>query len=353
MALKIELGPDRDRGPGYGLLRLEGAAVVAGPLEVSIQSNQKGQFLGADGGWQNAEAWHALNARADGAGVMVPVGPEMVDPVASLPPNCILRLKVKGLNDFGGVNVRGLLPSSASGSRPAGEGDRVVHLEPVPEPMVLTAPVEDRLVQPPVEPPVAPKGKPPMGLIIGGIVAALVVAGAAAGFFLFKGDKTETPPPATATTEAPANPAPVVQAPSEINSREDVAKFIQSNPSAADALAAASKLVGKEKLDLAMLVYQYAARSGSQEANVALGHMYDPETWTAKTSPMPQADAETAAYWYEPAAQAGNVEAERRLGQILVQLNPSGFQRDKGRDWLSKAAAAGDAKAKAALDAVK
>ncbi|HLO77146.1 MAG TPA: hypothetical protein VK196_11890, partial [Magnetospirillum sp.] len=102
-----------------------------------------------------------------------------------------------------------------------------------------------------------------------------------------------------------------------------------------------------------MLLFQHSARGGSNDAAVAVARMYDPETWTRQTSPMPQADAETAAYWYEPAAQGGNVEAQRQLGKIMAELTPSGFQHDKGREWLQKAAAAGDAKAKELLDKIK
>jgi TPR repeat protein len=65
---------------------------------------------------------------------------------------------------------------------------------------------------------------------------------------------------------------------------------------------------------------------------------------------MPKPDAETATFWYEPAASAGNVEAQRRMGEILTSLYPSGFQYNMGLTWLEKAAKAGDAKAQAALD---
>ena len=366
MALKIELGADKERGPGFGRLRIEGAAVGAGPLQVSIQSNQKGQFLAADGAWQNAEAWHDLYASADGAGVVVAVGPELVDPIVNLPPNCVLRMKIKDINDFGGVTVRGLLHSAASGARPQDESSRVEHrVEPVAPSAAqtppfgdigLTASEEDRPMLSSAGGESAGKGQGKLFAIIGAAVLVLALAGAAAYFMFGRHDAVAVDPPqegSVAVDKPAATQAPAVAAPSEINSREDVARFIQSNPTSDAAVAAAGKLAGGGKLDLSMLVYQYAARAGSADASVALAHIYDPQTWTAKTSPMPQADAETAAYWYEPAAQSGNVEAQRRLGQILVEMNPSGFQRDKGKEWLGKAAAAGDAKAKAALDAAK
>lgn len=366
MVLKIDLGPDKDRGPGFGRLTIDGGSVAPGMLEISIQSNQTRQFLG-HGLWQDAEAWHQLPTEASGPSqVFSVVGPSLIDPIALAPVNAQLRLKVKGINDFGIISRTGLLHSVAAGSRPPQESDRVQHEEP---PVAIAPDIiisegdrpgsgqPDIAVSQPL--PVSSGGKSRLPLIAAGVLAALLAVGGGAYALLHK-DKSEPAPTEQAVVQAPAQapaqaaaPASAPAAPSELNSREDVARFIATNPNPADAVTAAGTLAGKSKLDLAMLVYQYASRAGSQDASVALAHMYDPETWSAKTSPMPQADAETAAYWYEPAAQAGNVEAQRRLGQILVDLNPSGFQRDKGKEWLGKAAAAGDAKAKTALDAAK
>lgn len=368
MALKIDLGPDKSRGPGFGRLHIEGGGLSAGPLQASIQSNQNEQYLAAGGAWQNAEVWHDLSTEADGAGVTVALGPDLVDPIVALPPNCLLRLRVKN-GDYGGIAVRGLLHSVASGSRPAGEADRVFH--PDPAPVVKQSVTEEVASAPEPSPdvaistgdriglshPPAEGGSSKLLVMVAAGLLVLAVAGAGAYFWLgrhhaAREENTAASEQNEAAPEQKDGTEPL-KVPAEIASRGDVALYIQSNPSAADALAQAGKLAQGGKLDLAMLVYQYAARAGSTDADMALAHMYDPETWSAKTSPMPQADAETAAYWYEPAAQAGTVEAQRRLGQILVELNPSGFQHDKGKEWLSKAAAAGDSKAKAAFDAAK
>ena len=122
-------------------------------------------------------------------------------------------------------------------------------------------------------------------------------------------------------------------------------------PEAANATA--RQLAERGKSDLALLVHQHAARAGYTDSHLAVARMYDPDTWSAQSSPLPQPDAETAGYWYEPAARAGNLEAQRQLGKILVAMHPRGFQREKGKEWLGKAAAAGDASARALLDTTK
>lgn len=356
MALKIELGPDKERGPGFGILRIDGLLAVAGGLQVSIQSNQGGgRFLDGLGSWQSQEVWHDLPASGGEGGQSIGLGPDLVDPIAGLPSNVMLRMQVRsgGKSDAGRVVVKDLLHSVASGARPPGDGGTVAHVVP---PVAEAAPVEvaplshvDRLVPPPAS--LAPEPKTKRGLKIaqafffasfGALLAVAILC-----YFAVRNydrPKSETAPP------APVAAAPVS---GDLASREDVAKFLQTNPSPEAAVAAARRLAEGGKLDLAMLIYQFAARAGSTDATLALARMYDPATWSQATSPMERADAETAAYWYEPAAQAGNTEAQRRLGKILIDLNQSGFERDKGKDWLGRAAAAGDAQAKTLLDAAK
>jgi TPR repeat protein len=85
-------------------------------------------------------------------------------------------------------------------------------------------------------------------------------------------------------------------------------------------------------------------------ASVALATMYDPATYNTQTSPLPAANPAEAARWYEPAAQAGQAEAQYRLGMLLK----SGATADtdgpeKGVAWLRKAADQGYAPAQEEL----
>ncbi len=197
-----------------------------------------------------------------------------------------------------------------------------------------------------------PKGKLSLGVLA--MVAVLLLVGGAAGLY-FAGLPPFAPKAAETVRDVGTVAAkPVdVAADGAIDSREALVRYLAGNPTADAALAKAKELDGQGCRDFAMLVYQYASRQGSAAASLTLGRMYDPDTWTKETSPMERPDAETAAYWYEPAARAGDVEAQRRLGKILVALPQGGIQKDKGKDWLTKAAAAGDAEAKTLLSALK
>ena len=357
MALKIELVADKDRGPGHGLMRISPFA-ADGTVSVLVQRNQdKESYLAGGGQWSNQEVWHEVPASTGADGVVVlALGPDVVDPIATQPGRVMLQATVKAgaARDSGRMMLRGLLPSVAAGRRPEDVGEVVVHGAP---PAPVQEPEPELPVQPEPEPEQIiidaphreePAPKPPTNWLIPGIAAAVVVVLLGVGGAWFAGllplgqSEAALPEPVVAQ-DTPAAPATLA-------SLQDINAFIQTNPTPDAAFDAAQTLLGGGKVDLAMLVFQYAARQGNPKAAVAVARMYDPDTWSAQTSPMGQADAETAAYWYEPAAQAGDPEAQRQLGKILISVNPSGFQHDKGKEWLTKAADAGDAGAKALLE---
>lgn len=363
MALRIELTGDRDRGPGYGQLRLS-PFTAQGSVGLLVESNQgKQPFLAANGQWSAQEVWHEVPVTAtEDQSVIINLGPELVDPIATQPSRVVFqaRIRANGVEEVSRLMVRTLLPSAAGGERPDSGPGTVIHgpatepPKPVIEtpPAIETAPVEDQKITvddriQTSEP--LPGRKPPLVAILGGLAVLIiaVVAGAwYAGLIPFghQGD-TAAEPSAPVAATAP-QPAPTAPAPTAITSLTELNAFLQTNPDAATAKSTGDTLMRAGKPDLAMLAFQYGARQGNADAALAVARMYDPDTWSKDTSALPQADAETAAYWYEPAAQAGNVEAQRQLGKIMIQANPSGFQHDKGMEWLNKAAAAGDDKAK-------
>jgi TPR repeat protein len=189
------------------------------------------------------------------------------------------------------------------------------------------------------------------------LAALLLLLAAGGGAYWYLNQRTGGDAPVAATDEAKPKAgqgnSPPLPAKASIETLRDVNAFLQSATSAEAAFAEAQDLLKRGKKDLSLLLFQHAARGGSQEANVAMARFYDPATWSTDTSPMPQADAETAAYWYEPAAEAGNVEAQRRLGKILADLNMGGGQREKALEWLHKAASAGDTEADKLLETLK
>lgn len=367
MAIRLELSADAARGPGYGVLRIQGLADIAGPVRLWIQRNQGAEtFLGLQGVWVTQKVLHELPqpVQEDGTAILR-LGPVLTDPIALLPPNCMVMIGIEadGARGQGRVTIRNLLASTAAGAG-VENGTRVVRheeepvappVEPVepepaaealPDPSPLVANADERLVME------NGRKRSPLAIILGvvGVAAGLTALAFFAGLPPFGKDQPPAPAVSAPATPAPAPVPAAAEGPGPLDSREALARYIGTNPAGAEALAQAQTLAAAGKLDFAMLLYQYASRQGEAAASLALGHFYDPDTWSKETSPMDRPDAETAAYWYEPAARAGNAEAQRRLGKILLGLPDAASQKDKARDWLTKAAGAGDAEAKALLD---
>lgn len=349
MPIKVEIIGETPGQAGLRIVGLGGTAPDGGQMRLT-RINSK-TALGADGGWHAEEQWLPLpELVGEGNALIGRVGPAVVDALALLGPSDVVGMAVRldGRTEEGRIKTDKLFGSHLMGhAQPA-----PAPVEPPAPPPEPTAPVPqpDSSVLPPIHS-TPPGGNSKLPLIAAAAVAALLVVGGAAAYFmgLFGGTKEPQQEPQVTQQQQAAVPPQS----GEINTREDLARFIQATPEADKAYQTARGLADKGKLDFAMLLFQHAARGGSADASVAVARMYDPESWTAQSSPMPQADAETAAYWYEPAAQGGNVEAQRQLGKIMAELSPSGFQHDKGREWLQKAATAGDAKAKELLEKIK
>ncbi|NKD55035.1 MULTISPECIES: tetratricopeptide repeat protein [unclassified Haematospirillum] len=339
MVSKAELVPDVERGPGYSVLKISGFPAGNGRLQ--ILRNQGRDFLTSGGVWQAEQCWHDVHFDNTGRAFL---GPLITDCLAVLPPNARIQLtaEASGIVARGVQGVTGLYPSHAAVvDAPA------PHAEPlsesiVVEPVVLPDPVPDIPVEEP--PPVSGSGSSLARFLFPAVLvlALCVVVG---GFWYWN----ETRAPFDPFVPPSAQDAEHRAAPEDVKTREDLATFLGRSPSADATVALADDLMRREKADLAMLAYRYAARSGDPGASLALGRFYDPETHQPGSSPIEKPDAETAAYWYEPAALSGNTEAQRRLGQILLALDPNGYGRTKGLEWLRKAAASGDDVAKSVL----
>ena len=353
MPLKIEIIADRNRGPGYGLLRLEGLNTTGDSVTLTVQENQRGDFLTAEGRWQgqNASLTLPLIQGSDGA-AMAPLGPQLVDCLATLPPSCRLQATIG--NQRGVILLsQELRPSTAKAAiqpdpAPAAAPEPAPTPPPVPEPAVPLH-AENRTVlsvEDDQRPPQKGKGVNVLWLSLLAALAVLCFL-AAAGFWYISQRAKEVLPlqPAVENPAVPSTTAPI-----NITTREELNQYLLTTPSADDVKGVGDTLSAAGKSDLAMLAWQYAARNGNLAAYGAMASLYDPDTWSSKTSPIPQADAETAAYWYEPAAMGGDVVAMRQLGKILTTLYPDGRQHEKGLDWLTKAAGNGDDEAKRLLE---
>ena len=191
---------------------------------------------------------------------------------------------------------------------------------------------EKTVVVDPLVTPVAPKrSKSWLALA----AALLLLIGGAAWWYLNR-DAQDQPP---AAAEQPDE------------SLDGIRRFLASNPEPgaarekAEALAASGKL-----LDGQFLLFKYAAERGDVKAARVMGTFYDPHTWTRDKSPLPAPNPLEAARWHKLAAEAGDPEAQYRYGMLLKD---GGTDEPNGPEmavaWLRKAAEQGNAEAKKAL----
>lgn len=225
--------------------------------------------------------------------------------------------------------------------------------EPQPEPApaapapAVSATAPELVIEPrrPVAPPSAgKKGGAPLGLILG-VVLLLAAIGGGAWWWL---NRSAAPVAEAPPAPAPATPAPAATPPAR--TLDAARKALAADPAAADALALDKEHLAARDLDGAFLLFRAAGEKGNAEAAVLVGGFYDPATWSKETSPLPAPNADQAASWYRRAAEAGDAEAQYRLGMVLKSGRTDGADGpEQAVGWLRKAAEQGHAKAKEAL----
>lgn len=236
--------------------------------------------------------------------------------------------------------------------------------EPVPVPPPPVAPVEP-VVSTPAPPPPPPPAPPPATVTVhadtggGGktklwasLAVLLLVAGAAA-FFMMKRDEAapvQAAAPAASQASAPESP-PSAAAPAGETTLASIRADLAASPDAASARAKADALAKEGRLlDGQFLLYKYAGEKGDREAARAMGGFYDPATWSKERSPMPAPNPVEAARWLKQAAEAGDAEAQYRLGMLLKGGGTDELDGpEQAVGWLRKAAEQGHADAKKAL----
>lgn len=280
--------------------------------------------------WSTATHWLKPTLAADGSDLVFELdGDVTVHLLPYAPYELLLRdgTGQRHVDRFTGIALRGASTASAPISPPAQSAPPP---PPLPPPPVVEEPpplVADPVVPPPPE----PKSRWPLWAAIAGVV--LLLAGGAAWYFFMRDDSSGA--------------APVADAPVTL---DEARRVLTGDPAPADALARAQAHAAKGELQGAFLLYRYAAEKGDLTASMALAAMYDPATYSAQTSPLPAANPAEAARWYEPAAQAGQAEAQYRLGMLLKSgATAEADGPEKGVAWLRKAADQGYAPAQEEL----
>lgn len=347
--LRAEAEQGAEDGPGWCRLRLHGLGHSSATVELMIRGPGASRpYLGRSD-WEDSETWLEFPAAAEGETLMVRLGPPYT-----------LRLgKVTT------VEIRARIPGGAD-QRTRLAWPRIVlpaendakALAPTPPPLPPSPPLPSppRPAAEPVRPGElraaaaersvvkrAPRRAPIRAAVAAAAAAALfLIAAAGAVWFLSNRDRPEhQPQTAEATSPAPAR----------VFTEEAVRAFLAADPEGPSTTVEAILYEQAGRPDLALLLYRHAVRRGDSQAAVAIGRMYDPEGFDPKTSAFAVPNAEQAASFYEQAAEAGDAEAQFRLGRLLLSGRTAGdSDAERGAVWLQRAAAQGHAEAQAALE---
>ena len=350
--LRISASQDRSDRNGWCRLRVEGLGLIEPkPVELYFRrGGERNPFL-AELGWQQNIYWLPFTGtRLEGDALIIPIGPA----------------QTWYLGDVATVEVGLRLPGETGEPRRARIAWPKIVLDvearpgqpappPPPEPPPVENPPEPAAMPPPplvAEAPVALPMPPPRRPVWPWFLAGLAVFLAAfAGLAYLEhwppfGAPQAAPAPAVQTTAPPATAA-------RVYSEDEVRRYLAANPAAPAAALEAKAYADAGHPDLALVIYRYAQRLGDPSASKAIGRMYDPTGFSKQTSAFDAPDADQAATYYEPAAKAGDVEAEFLLGRLLVKgqtSQPDAVER--GVVWLQRAQQGGNSEAGALLKQV-
>jgi len=378
VAIRAELGADKDRGPGFGLLRIAGLGTAGGGVDLSLKCNDaKAPFLGAGGRWQATEAWHSVTAMtAEGDDLLIPVGPEIVDAIVAQPSRVAYFLTVAtGVQKQGAtLTVHRLLGSGAAADdqaererlqreaeereRQEREAERLRQEEAERarldeaerlrrEQEEATVLATQRQAAEPLAPVLEPEPQRRRWMLA--LIPAVLVLSVAAVAGSWYACLIPIPGlvPARCTAESAAETAqPPAEVPSAVANPTSCAGL-----GVEECIRLAETALSEKRLEPARQLFQQAVQLGGAQAAVALGRMYDPETWSAAASPAPAADWETAVYWYETAARAGDGAGLLGAGRLLCREAKSDIERRQGLRYLREAETKGAAEAKALIPA--
>ncbi|MBS0549408.1 MAG: sel1 repeat family protein, partial [Proteobacteria bacterium] len=367
--------------PGHAILRVTDLGAPPDGLAISLQRQQGPDSHLADDGWRRTEAWlvPAHIETVQGA-LEFHLGPEICDRLAGTS-TVRLRIKEPDIGVVGATVVAwpqmltsGAIDPSARSQddlvrlrRPTLRVEPPARVEPeLPPPLILKAPELPPRLPPEPEPAPPPPRSNATTWLVTMVVLIVLLAGAGYAWLHHRQGVEElvasaAPPaatPAPEPTPAPAEPAPPSTVatpappiePPKKASRLAISEYLATKPTPEALLARGKDYARGGDLKEAFLVWRAAAEAGNPQAELEVAGFYDPMQPPRAGFPP---DGARAADWYERAALAGNVEAQRRYGLLLAK-GGAGLPADpaKARTWLQQAAAQNDAEARKALDAL-
>lgn len=361
MALKIELEP---AGPGSARLLIGQVSGVPERVALAIQRNN-GNWLGPNRQWQVTPHWHPqFSAEPRPEGLRLAIGAELVDSIIDAGGSPLLvRVRVDGLEDAGVLRIRGELVGSGAAipAQPAKAVGSALIPEPTPEPVAAADLGQDqaeteRLPIPPLD---TPSGRRSWPWIVLAVAVLIAVAGLGAWRFGLVGvpEQAEKPPPPLVPVVADepqpgpkleALPTPEPQSMPPLKGIAFARDFLSGRPAAGVIFARAEQAEKEGDCPAAYALYSGAANKDPALA-ARLARRYDPQTHTPGPC-IGAPDIPYAIVYYNDAAEAGDLAVQRRLGQLMVEREPSGPTRQVGLQWLRKATEAGDAEARQLLE---
>lgn len=349
MPIRVDLLALEPNIPGQARLAVKKWRGASEKLEFSIQRNQDQFYLQGDRTWSNNPFWFQVpcfNQGPDEDVLETLIGPDVVDPLLEGSGSSNFRIELReldgGLVDQGVVRpAQGLLSSIAGGeTRALYDGGNMSVPEtpleipdmpslelpepqPAAEPLSATPEPEPVVAEPAVTKPAAPKKSNLLPLILG----VLVLLAIALGLWLWlKKPAVETPAEAPpAVTEPAAASEPVAAGPCTLESMASQSElsFVQNCIREAPNSAALLEIIATAKqaghCGIAQRLYANRAQAGDVQIAHAYAREYDPEFHQPSTC-FAEADAATAAYWYETILASAPDDAQAR--QRFEELQP-------------------------------
>ncbi|CRI67670.1 hypothetical protein THIOKS1730005 [Thiocapsa sp. KS1] len=370
MALKIDLHP---AGPGSARLLIGGARPSPETVSLALQRND-GRYLGLDRQWQVTPHWHPIfTAEPLTDGLRLTLGADLVDSIVGVggaPLRVVARLD--GVEDAGTLRIRGeLIGSGAAAPRSASRDpleETIGVRKPGPEPTQdadTHSEADDFSLDLDGHADPRPTPRPAARWPWLALVAILLLAGAGLGAWWlgWLGETPSSDPDAPVVSEPTSDlpPARVDEPESEPSGETPppsdpdpaltgialASRFLADGPTPAAIFERAEQLEQAGDCPAAYALYSEAANADPSFA-ARLARRYDPLTHRPGTC-IAAPDIPYAIVYYSDAAEAGDIEVQRRLGQLMAEHEPSGPTHEAGLGWLRKAAAGGDAEAARAI----
>ncbi|MGH7117823.1 MAG: hypothetical protein ACREFP_02320 [Acetobacteraceae bacterium] len=314
---RLTVSPDPAAGPGHALLRVTGAAAAASDPRFRIMHGERERPNLGPRGWQAATArLEPLGATADGADLVLSLGPAVVD---ELEPGTVeFAMRAAGI-----AAMPLVWPPNIPTSGPAPP--------PPPPPPVKSDDHSTGAPAPPLQPtpepagarvPVPPRRRVLVGWALAGVFLLALFVGAGFGAWRYLH-------PARPSPKRPAaqNHAAIPKVPATFLACSGTVAEIMSCAKTPEALYAAGRDLWSSDPNGAFVILQGAIDRGSADAAYFLALRYDPVRFQPG-GPIPKPEPREAALDYRIAAHGGVAGAAEHRAAL--------------KSWLESHAKAGD-----------